>query len=92
MPRIDNAARSAAGTAPAAPARRAPKAAARVRRTPAARPGGLRDLVEQHRPLTPARASRRTRSGRCCPGPLAWSPMPWTRWPASALRSWPIAS
>jgi len=48
MPRIDNAARSAAGTAPAAPARRAPKAAACVRRTPAARPGGLRDLVEQH--------------------------------------------
>jgi hypothetical protein len=48
MPRIENAARSAGGTAPATQARRVLKAAARLRRAPAARYGGLRDLVEQH--------------------------------------------
>jgi len=40
MPRIENAARNAAGTAPAAQARRILKAAARLRRAPAARSGG----------------------------------------------------
>ena len=48
MPRIENAARNAAGTALATQARRVLKAAARLRRAPAARSGGLRDLVEQH--------------------------------------------
>jgi hypothetical protein len=42
MPRIEN----AAGTAPTAQARRVLKAAARVRRAPAARPGGHRDLFQ----------------------------------------------
>jgi hypothetical protein len=35
----------------------------------------------------PARASRCTRSGRCCPGPLTRSLIPWTSWSASGCRA-----
>ena len=71
MPRIDSAARSGAGTVPATQARRVLKAATRVRRAPAARPGGLRDdLVGQHR--APIRRGLHAAPDREGAAPVLW--------------------